>query len=93
MLLDQKGRAQWARKQLYINPTSFSIKESKLVRSDLTKGGYVVQYFGEQLQVIDVSGTTGSSGVEGINILRDIYRHEQHNTRKHTKQERTRTRK
>ena len=73
--------AQWARKQLYINPTSFSIKENKLVKPDLTKGGYVVQYFGEQLQTIDVSGTTGSSGVEGINILRDIYRHEQHQFR------------
>jgi hypothetical protein len=67
----------WDRRQLYINPQNFSIREQKIVKNDLTKGGYVVQYWGEQLPVIEAGGTTGSAGVEGINILRDIYRHEQ----------------
>jgi len=71
------GETMWARRQLYINPQSINIRESKLIKKDLTKGGYVVQYWGEELPVIEIQGTTGSSGVEGISILRDIYRHEQ----------------
>lgn len=67
----------WNARQLYLNPQSFSIKENKLIRKTLTKGGHVVQYWGEELPTITASGTTGSSGVEGVNILRDIYRHEQ----------------
>ena len=69
--------AQWARRQLYINPQNINIRDQKLIKKDLTKGGYVVQYWGEELPTIEVQGTTGSSGVEGINILKDIYRHEQ----------------
>jgi hypothetical protein len=62
---------------LYINPQTFSIQEKKLITPTLTKGGYVIQYWGEELPVIQASGTTGSGGIEAINILRDIYRHEQ----------------
>jgi hypothetical protein len=67
----------WDRRQLYMNPQTFTIRDQKLVQKSLTKGGFAVQYWGEELPVIDVQGTTGSAGVEGINILRDIYRHEQ----------------
>jgi hypothetical protein len=62
---------------MYINPQSVDIKESKLIQHTLTKGGYMVQYWGEELPTMTVSGTTGSGGIEAINILRDIYRHEQ----------------
>jgi len=64
-------------RKLYLNPQQFSIREAKIINEQLTKGGYVVQYWGEQLPEISASGTTGSSGIEGINILRLIYRHEQ----------------
>ena len=67
----------WAKRQLYINPQSFQIREQKIIKKDLTKGGYLVQYWGEELPTVEVQGTTGSAGIEGINILRDIYRHEQ----------------
>jgi len=67
----------WSQRQLYINPQSLNIRDQKLVQKQLTKGGHVVQYWGEDLTTIDVQGITGSAGVEGINILRDIYRHEQ----------------
>jgi len=63
--------------QIYINPQSIDIKESKLVSHTLAKGGYIVQYWGEELPVMSVEGTTGSGGIEAINILRDIYRSEQ----------------
>ena len=71
-----KGVA-WDRRQLYLNPQSINIRDSKIVQKQLTKGGHVVQYWGEELPTIDAQGTTGSAGIEGINILKDIYRHEQ----------------
>ena len=64
-------------RKLYLNPQTVNIREQKLINEQLTKGGFVIQYWGEQLQELQASGTTGSSGIEGINILRDIYRHEQ----------------
>jgi hypothetical protein len=67
----------WDRRQLYMNPQSFNISDQKLVQKTLTKGGFVVQYWGEELTTITMQGTTGSAGIEGVNILRDIYRHEQ----------------
>jgi hypothetical protein len=73
----KNGENFYARKQMYINPDNIQFRETKLIQDTLTKGGYVVQYFGEQLPSFTANGTTGSSGIEGINILRDIYRHEQ----------------
>lgn len=73
----KNGESFYARKQMYINPESIQFRENKVIQDTLTKGGYVVQYFGEQLPNISASGTTGSAGIEGINILRDIYKHEQ----------------
>ena len=72
----------WDKRQLYINPQSFVINDRKLVQPQLTKGGHVVQYWGEDLTTISLSGHTGASGVEGINVLRDIYRHEQNHYRR-----------
>lgn len=62
--------------QMYINPQNFVIKEEKQINSVRTKGGYIVQYWGDKLTELTLSGTTGSSGVKGINVLRDIYRAE-----------------
>lgn len=64
--------------KMYINPQSIGISDSKVVNETLTKGGYVVQYWGEKNRTLDISGTTGSAGIEGINILRKIYRSEQY---------------
>ena len=63
--------------QMYINPENLNIAESKQITHTRTKGGFVVQYWGENLIQITLDGTTGSSGVQGINVLRDIYRAEQ----------------
>lgn len=62
---------------IYINPQSIDIKENKLINHTLTKGGYIVQYWGEELPIISVKGTTGSGGIEAIDVLRNIYRYEQ----------------
>tara|TARA_B100000131_G_scaffold178253_1_gene171950 strand:- start:4184 stop:5200 length:1017 start_codon:yes stop_codon:yes gene_type:complete len=71
------GASSHLRRQLYINPTSFDITDGKITQANQTKGGFIVQYWGEKLTTISITGTTGSSGIEGINILRSIYRHEQ----------------
>lgn len=42
-----------------------------------TKGGFTLQYWGEDLGSLSINGTTGTSGIEGINVLRDVYRNEQ----------------
>lgn len=59
--------------QMYINPESFVISETKQIQPIRTKGGFVVQYWGDNLTRLTLQGTTGSAGVKGINILRDIY--------------------
>jgi len=62
---------------MFINPQQLQIQERKVIKRTRTKGGYVVQYWGEELPVLNISGTTASAGVEGINILRGVYRAEQ----------------
>lgn len=63
--------------EMYINPQNITYQEKKHITEQRTKGGYLVQYWGEELQQISIDGTTGTSGIEGINVLRDIYRNEQ----------------
>jgi hypothetical protein len=63
--------------QMYINPQMIRIDSGKVIGVQRTKGGFVIQYGGENLDTIAISGTTGSSGIEGINILQSIYRSEQ----------------
>lgn len=59
--------------KMYINPQSLEIRESKQISSTRTKGGFIVQYWGANLTEIVIRGVTGSAGVQGINVLRDIY--------------------
>lgn len=63
--------------EMYINPQSLRMTEKKVIKTQRTKGGYIVQYWGEELTTISLSGTTGASSIEGINILRQVYRAEQ----------------
>lgn len=63
--------------QMYINPQNIQIRDRKAIQKQRTKGGFVVQYWGEELIEVNIRGTTGTSGIEGINVLRDIYRNEQ----------------
>jgi len=62
---------------MYINPQQMNISEKKIIQKQRTKGGYVIQYWGEELIDIRLQGNTGASGIEGINILRKVYRAEQ----------------
>lgn len=63
--------------KMYINPQNIQFSDKKLINQVKTKGGYTLQYWGEELTNIKLNGTTGSSGIEGINALYEIYRAEQ----------------
>lgn len=64
--------------RMYINPNSISYVHKKMITKERTKGGFTLQYWGEDLTSINIGGTTGSSGIEGINLLYEIYRAEQY---------------
>ena len=63
--------------EVYVNPENIQFSSRKEINRVRTKGGYIAQYWGEDLDTITLSGTTGDSGIEGINVLRDVYRSEQ----------------
>lgn len=63
--------------KMYINPQSINFNYSKAISRKKTKGGFSLQYWGEELPTISIQGNTGSSGIEGINLLYEIYRAEQ----------------
>lgn len=63
--------------EMYINPQNLTFTSRKEINRIRTKGGYVAQYWGEDLDTIAIQGTTGDAGIEGINALRDVYRSEQ----------------
>lgn len=64
--------------RMYVNPSRIQYQYSKSIKSERTKGGYLLQYWGENLPKLSINGTTGSSGVEGINVLYEMYRAEQY---------------
>ena len=69
---------QFGTVKMYVNPNNISYQNKKLISKDRTKGGYTLQYWGEELTTINIAGTTGSAGIEGINVLYEIYRAEQY---------------
>lgn len=69
---------QFGTVKMFINPQNITYSDKKLITKDKTKGGYTLQYWGEELTTLNITGTTGSSGVEGINMLHEIYRAEQY---------------
>lgn len=69
---------QFGTVRMFVNPQNITYQHRKLINKDRTKGGYTLQYWGEELDQIQISGTTGSSGIEGINMLYEIYRAEQY---------------
>jgi hypothetical protein len=69
---------QFGTVRMFINPQNITYHHKKLISKDRTKGGFTLQYWGEDLSTLNISGTTGSSGIEGINMLYEIYRAEQY---------------
>jgi hypothetical protein len=68
---------QFGTVQMFVNPEKIIYTHKKIIQKNMTKNGFSLQYWGEDLSTLDISGTTGSSGVEGLNALYEIYRAEQ----------------
>lgn len=68
---------QFGTVRMFINPQGITYNHKKAISRDRTKGGFTLQYWGEDLSTLKISGHTGSSGIEGINMLYEIYRAEQ----------------
>jgi hypothetical protein len=62
--------------EMYINPQNIRIASQKQIQEIRTKGGFMVQYWGEMFDKATITGHTGSGGIEGINVLREVYRTE-----------------
>ena len=53
--------------EMYINPQGIGYNYKKLITQPTrTKGGFVLQYWGEELTTLAIHGTTGSSDEEEI---------------------------
>lgn len=63
--------------EMFINPSQLKISDAKIQNTTQTKGGFILQYWGEKLTEISMNGVTGVGGIEAINVLRDVYRSEQ----------------
>jgi len=63
--------------EMYINPQSVKYNHKKLISKARTKGGFLFQYFGQDLISLSLNGETGTSGAEGLQVLENIYRNEQ----------------
>jgi hypothetical protein len=55
--------------EMYINPQSIRSSQRKSIQSKKTKGGFLVQYWGEELETLGISGSTGDSGIEGLKVI------------------------
>lgn len=67
---------EFYKKRMYLNPTTINSTHRKSIQKQFTKGGFFVQYWGEELTTLAINGTTGSAGMSEINKLMSIYRHE-----------------
>ena len=64
--------------KMFVNPSRIGYSFPKNIVPTRTKGGFTLQYLGENLPTLTISGNTASSGIEGINVLYEIYRAEQY---------------
>ncbi len=62
---------------LYINPSTIQISHSKNISDTQTIGGFIIQYWGDRITILNITGSTGSGGIDAINILYSVYKSEQ----------------
>ena len=63
--------------EMYVNPQAISFSNKKTITQKRTKGGFLIQYWGEELETLNISGETGDGGIEALYPLLDVYRSEQ----------------
>lgn len=71
--LQSKNPEKWVSVTMYINPDKMSIAQQKVKGKQYTRGGIFYHHWGDDHPVMSLSGTTGMSGMKGIEVLENIY--------------------
>ena len=71
--LNTSGMADREIVPLYINPTSIQTNYTKNISETQTIGGFIIQYWGDRITTMSINGTTGSGGIDAINILYQVH--------------------
>ncbi|AEO93444.1 gp184 [Bacillus phage G] len=64
---------EWKSFTMYINPDRLSITNQKVKGKAYTRGGIFYHHWGDDNPILTLSGTTGFSGMKGIQTLEQIY--------------------
>lgn len=64
---------KWTSIQMYINPDRLAITNQKVKGKAYTRGGIFYHHWGDDNPIMTLSGTTGMSGMKGIEVLEEIY--------------------
>jgi hypothetical protein len=77
MVKDKTGKfiPEWESISMYINPESLNISTQKIKSKQVTRGGIYYHHYGDDHWNISINGTTGLSGMKGIEVLERIYHH------------------
>lgn len=67
------GKVSWKSVELYINPERLSMSTQKIKGKQVGRGGIYYHHWGDDHYSLQLSGTTGLSGMKGIEQLEDIY--------------------
>jgi hypothetical protein len=72
---------------LWINPQTITVSKNVLLNKQVTKGGFVVQFWGHDLETVNVKGETGYFGLSKLplnafNLFKDYCYQGRYNSRK-----------
>lgn len=68
-----KSPGKWVSITMYINPDRLTMTHQKVKGKAYTRGGIFYHHWGDDHPVMSLSGTTGLSGMKGIETLEEIY--------------------
>lgn len=69
----KKDKSTWTSITMYINPERLAVRNIKVKGKAITRGGIFYHHWGDDSPILTLSGTTGLSGMKGIEVLEDIY--------------------
>jgi hypothetical protein len=70
--LPAKG-AKWMSVTMYVNPERITFQTQKVKGKAITRGGVFYHHWGDDNGILTLSGTTGYSGMKGIEALEEVY--------------------
>jgi hypothetical protein len=68
-----QSKGQRSSVELYINPARLTMQNQKIKAKAVTRGGIFYHHWGDDHWAMSISGTTGFSGMKGIEQLENLY--------------------